>query len=76
MKTEAKAKITMNCPDCDTRRASFGKHRNGLRRFRCSDCGKTYTEPHEKPLAEVTVPMEKAVLALKMLLEGASVRSV
>src|ERR1022692_2347097 len=76
MKTEAKAKYIMNCPDCDTRCASFGKHRNGLRRFRCGDCGKTYTEPHEKPLGEMTVPMEKAVLALKMLLEGASVRSV
>lgn len=73
---EAKAEITMNCPDCGTRCASFGKHRNGLRRFRCGSCNKTYTEPHEKPLGEMTVPMEKAVLALKMLLEGSSVRSV
>jgi transposase-like protein/IS1 family transposase len=74
--TETKAKVTMNCPDCDARCASFGKHRNGLRRFRCGDCGKTYTEPHAKPLGEMTVPMEKAILALKMPLEGASVRSV
>jgi transposase-like protein len=50
MKTEVKAKVTMNCPDCDTRCASFGKHRNGLRRFRCGDCGKTYTVPHESHL--------------------------
>jgi transposase-like protein len=74
--TEAKAKVTMNCPECDTRCASFGKHRNGLRRFRCGDCGKTYTEPHEKPLGEMTLPMEKAILVLRMLLEGASIRSV
>ena len=72
----AEAKKTMNCPDCEIRCSSFGKHRNGLRRFRCGQCGKTYTESHEKPLGTMTVPMEKAVLALRMLLEGASVRSV
>src|SRR5579863_3026924 len=76
MKTEAKVKLAMTCPTCEIRCASFGKHRNGLRRFRCGQCGKTYTEAHEKPLGDMTVPMEKAVLALKMLLEGASVRSV
>lgn len=72
----AKAKLTMTCTDCDIRCASFGKHRSGLRRFRCGQCGKTYTEPHAKPLGEITVPMEKAVLALRMLVEGSSVRSV
>lgn len=70
------AKPKMNCPDCDIRCASFGKHRNGLRRFRCGQCKKTYTEPHENPLGSMTVPVEKAVLALRMLLEGSSVRSV
>ncbi|MDQ2841663.1 MAG: hypothetical protein M3Y72_11615 [Acidobacteriota bacterium] len=75
MTTEAKAKITMTCTACDVRCASFGKHRNGLRRFRCAQCGKTYTEAHAKPLGEMTVPMEKAVMAIKLLLEGSSVRS-
>src|SRR5215467_4591835 len=69
-------KATMNCPDCDVRCASFGKHRNGLRRFRCGQCGKTYTEAHAKPLGSMNVPIEKAVLALRMLLEGSSIRSV
>jgi len=73
---EAAAKPSMTCPDCDLRCASFGKHRNGLSRFRCVGCGKTYTEAHAKPLGEMTVPMEKAVLTLRMLLEGASIRSV
>jgi transposase-like protein/IS1 family transposase len=73
---EATVKQTMTCPNCDLRCASFRKHRDGLRRFRCGECGKTYTEPHEKPLGEMTVPMEKAILALRMLLEGSSVRSV
>jgi transposase-like protein/IS1 family transposase len=76
MEAMAQAKVNMICQDCDIRCASFGTHRNGLRRFRCGKCGKTYTEPHEKPLGEMTVPMEKAILALRMLLEGSSVRSV
>ncbi len=75
MMNEAKPMPTIKCPACDIRCASFGKHRNGLRRFRCRECGKTYTEPHEKPLGEMTVPLEKAILALRMLLEGSSVRS-
>ena len=77
MKTEAKAKVkvTMNCPTCEIRCASFGTHRNGLRRFRCGECGKTFTEPHKKPLGSMTVPMESAILALRMLLEGSSIRS-
>jgi transposase-like protein/IS1 family transposase len=76
METEAKATLKMMCSICEIRCASFGTHRNGLRRFRCGQCGKTYTEPHEKPLGEMTIPMEKAILAIRMLLEGSSVRSV
>src|SRR6185503_8182140 len=36
----------------------------------------TYTEAHDKPMGAMTVPMEKIVLALRMLLEGASIRSI
>ena len=73
MKAEAKA--TMNCPECQIECRRFGKHRNGLQRFRCADCGKTYTEAHAKPLGDMTVSMEKATLALQLLLEGTSVRA-
>lgn len=72
--TEAKPK--MICPDCEIRCASFGKHRNGLRRFRCVQCKRTYTEPHDNLLGSMTVPIEKAVLALKMLVEGSSIRAI
>ena len=71
-----KTKITMNCPICEIRCSSFGKHRNGLRRFRCGQCGKTYTESHQNPLGTMTVSFEKAVLALRLLVEGASIRSI
>ena len=75
MKTEEKATATMSCPKCSTECQRFGKHRNGLRRFRCPQCRKTYTEPHAKPLGNMTVPMDKALLALQLLIEGNSVRS-
>ncbi len=53
----------------------FGKHRNGLRRFRCPGCKKTYTEAHRRVLETMYIPQEKAVMALRLLLEGNSIRS-
>src|SRR5258708_15495582 len=53
-----------------------GKHRTGLRRFKCRQCGKTFTEAHERPLDEMRLPMAKAEMILKMLCEGVSVRSI
>jgi IS1 family transposase len=53
----------------------FGKHRNGLRRFRCPQCKKTYTEAHQLTLGEMYVPQEKANLVIQLLIEGNSIRS-
>ena len=53
----------------------FGKHRNGLRRFRCPSCKKTYTEAHARVLDTMYISQDKAVLALQLLLEGNSIRS-
>ncbi|HEY4905200.1 MAG TPA: IS1 family transposase [Candidatus Sulfotelmatobacter sp.] len=53
----------------------FGKHRNGLRRFRCTRCGKSYTEDHTRLFGSMIVPEDKALLAIQLLLEGTSVRS-
>ena len=60
---------------CQAACKRFGKHRNGLQRFRCVSCGKTYTEDHERPLGGINIPQEKAILALQLLIEGTSVRS-
>lgn len=69
------AKPTMACGACKAECRRFGKHRNGLQRFRCANCGKTYTEAHEKPLGDMTIPIDKALLAIQLLIEGTSVRS-
>jgi len=66
----------MTCHNCRTACKRFGKHRNGLQRFRCNQCRKTYTENHQRPLDEMRLPLDKAENVLRLLLEGMSVRSV
>ncbi len=66
----------MTCHNCQTACKRFGRHRNGLQRFRCRSCRKTFTEEHEKPLDEMRLAPDRAVTALQLLLEGMSVRSV
>ncbi len=65
----------MTCQACGIDCQRFGKHRNGLRRFRCPQCKKTYTEPHTRTLDTMYISEEKAVLAARLLLEGNSIRS-
>jgi transposase-like protein/IS1 family transposase len=65
----------MNCNACKGKCRKFGKHRNGLQRFRCDKCKKTYTEEHSRLLGAMAVPEDKAILALRLLIEGNSIRS-
>lgn len=66
----------MNCLTCNTPAKKFGKDRNGLQRFRCPVCKKTFLEPHERPLGEMRLPLEKAISVIQHLVEGCSIRSV
>ncbi|MBZ5673398.1 MAG: hypothetical protein LAP61_04060 [Acidobacteriia bacterium] len=75
MKTETKPSLTMTCKSCDTLCQRFGLHRNGLRRFRCPGCKKTYTEAHKPALAGSYLSQDRIILALRLLLEGNSIRS-
>ncbi len=65
----------MTCEACQVNCQRFGKHRNGLRRFRCPVCKRTFTEPHSRTLGTMYTPEEKAILATRLLLEGNSIRS-
>ena len=65
----------MNCPYCQIESKRFGKHRNGLLRFRCPQCRKTFTEPHPK-LVNMRLPLDKAISIVKLLVEGMSIRSI
>jgi transposase-like protein/IS1 family transposase len=52
-----------------------GKDRHGVQRYRCLDCGKTVTKPQAKPLGDSRLPADRAIMCLKMLLEGMSIRA-
>src|ERR1035437_4606317 len=75
MISQTKADKPMTCETCQVDCQRFGKHRNGLRRFRCPQCKRTFTESHTRTLGTMYVPQEKAVLATRLLLEGNSIRS-
>ncbi len=66
----------MTCHNCRSECKRFGKDRKGTQRFRCRQCSKTFLEPQEKPLEGMYLPIEKAELVLKLLVEGNSVSTV
>src|SRR5208282_6289082 len=66
----------MVCHNCNSRCKKFGFHRNGLRRYRCKQCRKTFTEDHATPLGAMYTPLEKASQAIGLLVEGCSVSTV
>src|SRR6266403_352810 len=65
----------MDCSTCNGITKKFGKDRNGLQRYRCLSCQKTFVEPHERPLGVMRLPLEKALSVLQHLVEGCSVRT-
>ena len=75
MTSTDKTETTMSCGACNVSCQRFGKHRNGLRRFRCPQCKRTYTESHRRTLDTMYISEDRAVLALQLLLEGNSIRS-
>ena len=69
-------RIIVNCPKCQSEHVSkFGKDRSGNQRYKCLDCRKTFGDAEPKPLGNMRVDLDKAVFALRLLLEGMSVRA-
>lgn len=66
----------MTCHNCQIKCKKFGKHRNGLQRFRCRQCSKTFTEERNAPLGRMTTPLEKATQVIELLVEGCSINTV
>jgi transposase-like protein/IS1 family transposase len=66
----------VTCHNCQSICRKFGKHRNGLQRYRCSQCRKTFTEDHTNPLDTMRLPLDKATAILRLMVEGMSVRSI
>lgn len=53
-----------------------GHDRQGNQRYRCLLCGLTWIEKRPKTLGEMKLAKDRAVLCLRLLLEGNSIRSV
>jgi len=66
----------MVCHNCQTEAKKHGKSRQGIQRFRCRACSKTFIEPQTKPLDTMRLSVEKAINVLSLLVEGMSVRSI
>lgn len=52
-----------------------GRDRNGNQRFRCPNCGKTWSERQPRPLGDMRIDLATAKLALRLLVEGNSLRT-
>ncbi len=63
----------MLCPVCASTSRRFGKNRNGSQRWHCPECGRTFTESDGRDNRRV--PEDRAILCLRLLLEGNSIRS-
>jgi len=59
----------------DTRH-KHGKDRQNRQRYKCALCGQTFVDDAAKPLGELRTNMKDATMALSLMLEGMSVRSV
>jgi transposase-like protein/IS1 family transposase len=77
METKENTNTSAHCHSCGNAAKRFGKHRNGLQRFRCLSCRKTFTEEHARVFrVEDYLNEKRGQQAIRMLTEGCSIRSV
>jgi transposase-like protein len=65
----------MTCHNCRSECKRKGRDRKGTQRYQCRQCSKTFLEPREKTLDGMYLPIEKAEMVLRLMLEGNSVSS-
>jgi transposase-like protein/IS1 family transposase len=65
----------MTCHNCQTECKRFGKTSQGKQRFRCSTCSKTFSESQPRPLGEMRLSLDRALLCIQLIVEGNSIRS-
>src|SRR6476619_7503729 len=78
MEQQALAGNIMWPKGCDSIIAKAGKRSDGLQRYRCGKCGKTFSESKVQDSifgTKQAIDNSKALLALQLLVEGNSIRS-
>jgi transposase-like protein/IS1 family transposase len=66
----------MTCHQCRIEAIKAGKDRKGNQRYRCNQCKRRFQEEQERLLGNMSLPEDKALLCLQLLLEGNSLRSI
>jgi transposase-like protein/IS1 family transposase len=66
----------MQCEACQTPAKRFGKDRNGNQRYQCRVCRRLYYDRPARPLRNLRLPLDRALLCLHLLCEGNAVRSI
>lgn len=65
----------MLCPTCQNEARKFGKDRDGNQRFQCLACKKTFSDRPARPLGDMRIDLDKALVCLHHLVEGVSIRA-
>src|ERR1700731_4549498 len=63
----------MTCHNCRIECKRKGRDRKGNQRYQCRQCSKWFQQPREDYLDGMYLPIEKAEMVLRLLLEGNSV---
>ena len=66
----------MTCHNCRSECKRHGRDRKGNQRFQCHQCSKTFLEPQDKPLEGMYLPLDKAELILKLMVDGNSLSAI
>lgn len=64
------------CCYCEGKARRHGRDRRDNQRYRCGGSGRTFLEDRPRPFGDMRIDHATAVLALKMLAEGCSIRAV
>jgi transposase-like protein/IS1 family transposase len=65
----------MQCPTCQSEARKFGRDRDGNQRYQCQTCRKTFAARPARPLGDMRITLEKALVVLHHLVEGVSIRA-
>ena len=67
----------MTCHSCLVQCKKAGKRSDGLQRYRCNQCGKTFSDRKQFGVfGHKQIDEQKALLALQLIVEGNSLRTV
>lgn len=67
----------LRCPNCGQNNIKkAGRAGNGTQRYRCRNCGRTFTETSGTPLYRRRIPQDRLMLASHLLSLGYPIRDV